>query len=392
MTTRHASFVRRTLALAVAAAATGLAVVGAPPHDAGALPAGDSGYAQAQIRITADGTPRLVAGRHVSSRHGLSPDGFEVTREGTGHYRLLVADIIGDESAGGGTAHLVPWSKRSDDNPPICTIESWSQVTGGSSIDVLCFDGVTGVPRDGRRFDVWFSALDPLAVAEPGLTHLWADQASPAAPYTPDATYHVSGALAAEPTITRVSTGVYEVDFAENLDRSTPYVTAYGDSARWCNPARSVADGADGRRVRVVCFRNGGQPADSRFVLTMSSRDPWQGFASTAARLFVKRPGRAAMQQPAARNVNTEVGSGQNTHVRLGEGRQRVEMPRSRGNVPRAFVQASGASPRRCFVTGLVTSAADPSTGGVFTRCIDGETRQPVDTKQWVARHDQFLF
>jgi hypothetical protein len=376
---------RRALALAATLAATGLAVAAGPTTTAGALePVGDAGHAKAQVRIASDGTPHLVAGRHVSSRFGVSSDGFELSRVGVGHYRVIVSGI----DASGGTAHLVPWSKRKEANPPICTIGGWTPGGTGQWIDIRCFDGVTGAPREGRRFDVWFTVSHPLAPAEPGITHLWADQAALGVPYTVDPNYYISGALAPAPTITRLSTGVYDVVFSERLATTTPYVTAYGDSARWCHPARSVADGPDGRRVRVVCFRNGGQPADSMFTLSMSARDPWVGFDDVGARIFVKKPARTTVQQPAARNVNAEMGPGQNTHVKVAEGRQRIEMPRSRALVDRAFVQASGSAPRRCFITGLVTSN-NPSLGGVMTRCIDGVTRQPVDTRQWVARYDQ---
>lgn len=387
---RRSQRVRRALATAVTLVATGLAVSASPAAPVAALPGGVHGNAKAQVRIASDGTPSLVAGRHTSTRFGFSPDGFEVSRTGVGEYQVVVKGI----DASGGTAHLVPWAKRKEKNPPICTIEQWNPAADGQRIDIRCFDGITGVPREGRRFDVWFTTIDtPLAweaTADGGLAYLWANDASNPAASTVDPDYYFSETGAVAPTVTRVSPGIYDVEFSEPLNATMPYVTAYSDSARWCHPARSVADGPSGRRVRVVCFRHGGSPADSMFTLTMAARDPWAGFDHMGGRIFVKKPSRTTVQQPAGRNVNAQMGPGQNTYVKVATGRQRIEMSRTRGEVDGAFVQASGSAPRRCFVTGLVTSE-NPSLGGVMTRCIDGATRRPVDSRQWVARYDQSI-
>jgi hypothetical protein len=368
--------------------ATGLVVSASPAAPAAALIPGDTyGYAKAHVRIASDGTPTLAADRHVSTRYGFSPDGFEVSRVGVGAYQVLVKGI----DAGGGTAHLVPWATRKEKNPPICTIEGWNPASDGQRIDVRCFDGVTGAPREGRRFDVWFTTIEPPmafdALADSGLVHLWANDGSNPATYSVHPDYYFSDAGGAAPLVTRVSPGVYDVEFAKPLRRAMPYVTAYGDNARWCHPARSVANGPSGRRVRVVCFRHGGARADSMFTLTMAAKDPLAGFDGIGGRIFVKKPARTTVQQPTGRNVNAEMGPGQNTYVKVGKGRQRIVMPRSRGHIDRVFVQASGSAPRRCFATGLVTSE-NPSLGGVTTRCIDGVTRQRTDSRQWVARYD----
>jgi hypothetical protein len=382
--------VRRALATAATLVATGLAVSAVPASPVAALPDPVHGNAKAQVRIAPDGTPSLVAGRYTSTRFGFSPDGFEVSRTGVGEYQVLVKGI----DASGGTAHLVPWARRKEKNPPICTIEQWNPTVDGQLIDIRCFDGITGAPREGRRFDVWFTTIDtPFAFEAPadgGLAYLWANGASSPTTYSVDPGYSFSETGVAAPTVTRASVGVYDVEFSEPLDRTTPYVTAYGGSARWCHPARSTATGPSGRRVRVVCFGPGGVRADSMFTLTMAARDPWAGFDHLGGRIFVKRPARTTVQQPSARNVNAQMGPGKNTYVKVATGRHRIEMPRTRGAVDGAFVQASGPAPRRCFVTGLVTSE-NPSLGGVMTRCIDGVTRQPVDSRQWVARYDQSI-
>lgn len=332
--TARRSRVRRVLATAATLVATGLAVSASPATPADALLGGDTyGYAKAQVRIAEDGTPALVADRHVSTRYGFSPDGFEVTRVGVGEYEVLVRGI----DAAGGSVHLVPWAKRKEVNPPICTVEEWSPSSEGQHIDIRCFDGVTGAPREGRRFDVWFTTIEPPvafeAGADAGLVHLWANEESNPATYSVHPDYYYSDAGGAAPLVTRVSPGVYDVEFSSSLEGTMPYVTAYGESARWCNPARSVANGPSGRRVRVVCFREGGARADSMFTLTMAARDPWVGFDELGGRIFVKKPARTTVQQPAARNVNAELGPGQNTYVKVAKGRQRIEMPRTRGDI-----------------------------------------------------------
>lgn len=353
---------------------------------AGALPPSTGlGWAMAQVRV-ASGNASIVNGRFWSSQNGPTAGSVTVSRSGPGRYTV---DFDGLTEFGG-IAHVVPWAESGEANPSICAVSGWGPTGTSQEVDVVCFDSVTGAPKDGRRFDVWYTNINDDVNSISKMTYLWANLGSSTTPYQPSSSYYFSDADAALPTITRVSRGVYDVVFEEPLDRSVPIVTAYSSQPRWCQPVSSLPSGGNGRTVRIACFRNGGVAADSQFDLTLSSKDPVSGY-SIGGGLFIKRPSASGVQQPSVRNYNAVAGAGTNTHLNTGVGKQKVSMPLMRGVVPTVSAQAFGSRPTRCFVTKYVSSVSVPLLGGVKSRCISGTTGQPVDSRQWVVRTDRFL-
>lgn len=378
MSNRSLSLWRRVAALVGLGT---LAVAAAVVPGADSVSAGPTNYGSVKVAVRVDGSgvPRVIQDRSVYALAVPPGTRPSAQRNAVGNYSIAVPYI----TARGGNVQIVPWSDG-EGTPPVCTIAGWNVVDPGTVIDVLCFDAVTGAPREGTRFDLLYTHI-PNGFGRQQYTYLWSSDLAPATPSTVDADYYFSGRGAATPTVQKIDRGRYVVSFSEAMARWTPIVTAYGPDPRWCNPTAVKRTGDRATSVEVVCFRPGGRPADSLFSLSMVNGNPLSGFTRNSARLRISRPTAAGLVTPGQFSVSAS--ESPNTYRRLGAGRHKVVMPGARGQIDAGSVQAYGTLGERCFIIGLVTSRTDALQGGYRTRCIDA-AGSPATPMVWVVRGD----
>ena len=366
--------VARVLALVGVLVAGGSVM--SPPAAADA-PTGNV-HARAQIAVSAAGAARVVPGSVVTSL-GRSDSSVTVSRSRVGDYAVRLAGL---EAQRGSIVHLVQWGPRPGQARALCRPSEWSNAAGAVEVVVRCADAVTGAPRDGVRFDLWFLQYrhDPEFILP--VSHAHAFDGSRTSIY--DAVSSPWRSSAGATTVRRTQRGVYEVVFAEAFRAPTPIVTAYDDRPRWCQPS-TIRRGADGtHRVEVRCFRVGGEPADSAFGITLAVGDPFFGTGG-GARVRIDFPGG---ELGFSENL---VFDAVNENVSLATGVQQVRLDSTVGDGRLVLVaQALDRRPRRCVIVRAPRAdiGFDPTIGFVITRCMSGRTGAPVDTTQWVRRLD----
>jgi hypothetical protein len=179
-------------------------------------------------------------------------------------------------------------------------------------------------------------------------------------PFVPDPTrqWVSSGGVV---TVTSPAVGAYTVLFPGiAVAGGTAHVTAVTRAGEWCQVWQYGPSGGS-ERVDVRCFRPGGAPATSRFLVMFSNG---AGLAS---------PGQYASVRvnPAGAVMNSENTSGAPNSVVGGGGTYTVTLPNvGLGANPSGGLQvtAAGTVPARCNVAGWSTGAAAQTVG---VRCFN---------------------
>ena len=197
-----------------------------------------------------------------SSRYALNATGggMNINRLSAGRYQVT----FGGMAKRGATETVIVTAYGS----PIarCIVESWSEVTSPSDLDIF----VACVSPAGAALDSRFTILVVGNGTLPGrLGFAWANDATTTT-YTPNAGYSHSstgGAL----TATRSAAGSYQMRLNVPKVATDPpenyFVTAYGSTAAHCK----TVSWSFGTSVDVVCYNNAGALTDSRYNTLMLS-------------------------------------------------------------------------------------------------------------------------
>lgn len=202
----------------------------------------------------------------------------EVTRWAAGRYRVRFAGM----GSSGGVAHVQAYGSTSN----ICTVASWGHGID-VSVNVRCFD-TDGDPAD-TRFVAHFTNR---TVPSDTFAYFWAHDATAAGPYQPypDYAYDSTGM----PTsIERTGPGTYRV-YLNALSELYPdahndgqlQVTAYNSTAVHCG-IRVIGD-ENPTPLGVRCINSGGNPVDSRFVVSYSHGVSHLGFGGTFGNAYIR--------------------------------------------------------------------------------------------------------
>jgi hypothetical protein len=196
--------------------------------------------------------------------------------------------------------------------------------------------------------------------------HAWVWAGDPTNPsYTPSASYQTNTS-GAKNTITRSSTGVYQVLFpaigasgiSGNGAGGNVQVTAYGTGA-YCKVASWGSLGTD-VTANVRCFDFTGALKDARFT-ALFNRRTFQGFSDehgTGAYLWsqsLSYPGQTAASAPYSWNDSGQT----NTIEQPGTGRYIVRLPKVDDYDASVHVTAYGGDDRRCQVQSWGLSGAN---------------------------------
>lgn len=235
----------------------------------------EGAYVWANDATTASYTP--------SSTYSWNSTGgaIGVSHTGTGAYSVS----LGGQNLGGGTVEVTAYGGSNS----YCKVGSW----GGSSVNVVCFDGSTGAAADSQ-FDLIFSTQTPppLDYRSNSPNNIWsfsyAWAYSPtASSYTLSGPYQIGkvscctdgagypfGATQAPGTITRYGVGYYNVKFPGlavlSASPSNVKVTGYGYGSDTCKVTGWYTSGSDAF-ANVACFTFAGTPVDAYYTITYSS-------------------------------------------------------------------------------------------------------------------------
>ncbi|WP_144394537.1 hypothetical protein [Pleionea sediminis] len=183
----------------------------------------------------------------------------QITRTGTGSYRVLFENMTGT----GGIAHVTAYGGNHR-----CKVAGWYSNGSGQNVNVRCF-APNGNLTNGR-FTVLYYKDGPKGDYYSD-AYLWANNPT-ASSYTPWATYQANSTDVSN-TITRSATGKYRVKApGMNINSSgsiggTVYVTAYGTDSDYCKVNNWYFSGND-LYSNVSCYDNSGNPSDSRFTFS----------------------------------------------------------------------------------------------------------------------------
>lgn len=182
-----------------------------------------------------------------------------IERTGTGVYKVIFTNLASYEGESGN-----PQVTALGTAGEHCTTSRWApDGTPDQLVTVRCFSAA-GAPVDA---EFTASYVRSVSAAEP-FTYLWADDETDPA-YTPS-THHQFNSTGGTNTITRTSTGVYDV-VLDNLDSEggTVKVTAFGSTSAYCKAADWDGTGTD-ELVEVRCFDFTGGPVDAKFTLAFA--------------------------------------------------------------------------------------------------------------------------
>jgi hypothetical protein len=198
---------------------------------------------------------------------------------------------------------------------------------------------------------------------------VWANEPTTAS-YTPDAAHSYNSRSGAN-TITRISTGFYEVFMAGiyRAEASNVQITAYGSNANYCNGG--VWGHAGGSKVQayVQCYDASGAVADSQFTLMYQSHSGNMGTAAKGLAFVSSFP----YTPPPSYTYNSTGGT--NTITHNGTGSYTVALPGLSASAGHVQVTAVGSPAHRCKV---VDWNAGSGTTYVNVQCYD-DTGTPAD-------------
>jgi len=194
-----------------------------------------------------------------------------VRRSRTGKYEVFLPAIaISGFRENAGTVQVSAYGN----SPARAQIDYWGRTPNGSYVRVSTYD-FKGEPRDSKftlnfSDDVGYGIRIPEDRLNMYGAYVLADQPL-AAEYRAFDFYHFNnftGESVAESLITRLGLGSYRVRFdgLKSANKSTALVSAYGRRGEYCTIGGW--NGIGGTNVNVNCFNAGGEPADSRFILT----------------------------------------------------------------------------------------------------------------------------
>lgn len=287
----------------------------------------------------------------------------QVYRDGVGVYRVRFAGL----AMSGGVAHATAYGSANSD---FCTVQSWVQSVPDLLLRVRCFDE-TGAPAD-TRFVANVTNQQPVAGT---FLYLWANQAVPAGPYQPSATYSYDSA--GEPiTVSRTGVGRYRIE-ATSISDTFPAdfwnghfdATAYGTSPVRCEVLEPQP--ADPPYAPVNCYDVDGAWVDSRFTLTFSLGVSLLGSAVSHASAVV-RPNPAA--PPDVLGWSNPAG-GAPTATELAEGWYRVTFPGLGVLNGHVSIGMFGSPPAYCNVGAWWQSAGSEV---ISVGCFDAATHDPT--------------
>jgi hypothetical protein len=165
----------------------------------------------------------------------------------------------------GGNVQVTPYNSLNR-----CNIVWWSSgFSGGASTAVNCYNAA-GTLTDTEFTVSFVGRWDGPGVVEGG--YVWAyDPSSSFYTATGSYTWNSTGQPV---TISRVSTGVYDVLFGgQSFNGGTVELSAYGGGTEYCKLDSIARIGSD-KRVRVRCFSRTGTPVDTFYSLRLSSGSP----------------------------------------------------------------------------------------------------------------------
>lgn len=251
---------RRFLVIA-AVAAVGATTVAAMP--AQAAPSTGAGFVWANDPTAALYTPS--AAYNYNSTDPLDPvNTVARTVDATGPlYTVRFPDL----GLTGGTVQVTAYGSGS----VACQVQSWSPLGDDQLVRVRCFDNAgTAV---NSRFTVAYTNVENPVNGELG--YVWSNNAAPTlhSAYTPSPTYQANSGGGTN-TITRSSTGVYSVHMPGLGNPATTHVqvTPYGsEPARCVTPGWGYNVAGNAQDATVRCYSLDGDPADTRFTLTIAA-------------------------------------------------------------------------------------------------------------------------
>ncbi|MCR9246094.1 MAG: hypothetical protein NXI31_13765 [bacterium] len=161
------------------------------------------------------------------------------------------------------------------------TVQGWS---GNPVVARIRTHDAAGNPVDGAFTVSFHREAAPMDVASGSGTHVWANEETATGSYTPSTTYTDSNGTAGPAggeSITRTSTGVYEVELPNVIPsgKSIAIASIYGQTAGHAVVGSWFSRPGGGTVVRVRTFDSAGSPADNRFCLLYLTNDPVGLFA-----------------------------------------------------------------------------------------------------------------
>lgn len=303
--------------------------------------------------------------------HNSSGGDIEITRDGTGRYRVRFEGM----GTAGGVAHATAHGATTG----FCAIASWVQSGADEVLSVRCFDA-DGAPAD-LRFLAHFTSRRPGGT----FAYFWSNQASPAGSYTPTASYRYDSTGAA-PTVERVAVGEYFVyvgavdDIYPDYKTGRFQVTAYGTAAVHCQQG-TVNDELPAP-ITVRCYDADGERVDSRFAFSYARAVNLLGTDAPNATAWILRTTSARNPTYHWLVAGWSSPGEEPTLSHLDTGVFMVTFPGFSGDrgYPTAGAYTNG--PGRCHVVGAATFGSDEF---VIVTCVDGLTGEAADVAFTVA-------
>jgi hypothetical protein len=310
---------------------------------------GAYGYVWADDVTSATSTPSLAYQKNSTGATNT------LARTGTGAYTITFPNL----RMNAGTVNVTAYGTGSE----MCKVQNWLAGAGGLAVKVLCFTAA-GAPADVR-----FTATFARPVGGSRWGYVWGNLPG-AASYTPDSRYQ-DNATGASNTITRLSTGRYEVRLPGiGGAGGAAKATAYGGGSEACKVEGWSQNGAD-ELVTVQCTTAAGVATDTKFTMTFHTGGGVLGAPTrwSAGRAHVLADQPASASYTPGPDLQFNSSGGTNTVTRTGTGVYTVRVPGLWGR--RGDVQVTAyADAARCKVAswGGPFFSAEITVG---VRCFD---------------------
>lgn len=190
-----------------------------------------------------------------------------IVRNGTGNYTVTIPGLNSLHSDVQVTAY-----SNSGHSGARCKVSSWqSNGTGGTSIDVLCFDNAGNAADE--RYSLAYSVAEPFGLDTSATARgawAWANHPNSTTTYTPSGGYQFNTFGTGRLMAIENSTGNYTVTIPGSLsyNHSHVLVTSHGSDNGYCN----VLDWAT-ETIDIACYAQGGAPAISDFDAVFQTED-----------------------------------------------------------------------------------------------------------------------
>ena len=322
----------------------------------------------------------------VALAAGTGCGGFSITGGSGGNAVATVAVtlpstiLVGDtvlataearDASGARLAKVFTWSSS---NPAVASISPAGQLVGVAAGGPVTITATV----EGK------SGTGSISVANDNrIGYALADQASVAAPYTPNPSYGFNSSGGAI-QVTRSATGVYSVRFSGlgrlAGERDNVQVTAFGGDNGYCKTGGWQSTGAD-MLVEVRCFAQGGPPVDHRFTVLLTGAHALPG---RFAFLLSDNPPATGALDPATFSTTGVLTDVHITRDSAGSYKGYLGVPRVAGSGHETVLAtAVGTSPERC------SPNWDETIGVALVECNAGVNNVLTDTRfsvLWVER------